>query len=328
MVYRRVLLIAAGGSCVSVPGRGDAQQTGRLARIGWIGWSGAAVGQMATVPLDALRAGLQQRGWKEGVDLTIAVRAGDRTQARQLATELVAAKVDVIVAQGPMVFGARVPGDPTPLVFAINGDPVEAGLVVSLARPGANITGITALTLPLAGKRLELLREIRPGLSRVVVIANAVHPGVLSELRETRSAAATLGLTLQYVPVTSVGDFPAAFDAIAGAGAQALVAFPDTLINAQARAIAEFAAARRLPAISGWAEFTEAGNLMSYGPNLRDFYAHLAGHVDRLLKGVKPADLPVEQPTRFELVINLKTARALSLTIPQALLLRADEVIQ
>jgi putative ABC transport system substrate-binding protein len=214
------------------------------------------------------------------------------------------------------------------MVFGINGDPVEAGLVASLARPGGNLTGITALTLSLTGKRLEMLKEARPGLVRVAALANASHPGVQAELRESRAAAARLGLALQYVPVSSAKDFDAAFAAIAAEGAQALLAFPDTLMNAQARVIADFALQRRLPTVSGWAEFTQAGNLMSYGPNLHAFYRHLAGPVDKLLRGAKPADLPVEQPTQFELVINLKTAKALGLAIPPSLLLRADEVIQ
>lgn len=160
------------------------------------------------------------------------------------------------------------------------------------------------------------------------MLANSGHPGLQAELSETRSAAARLGLSLQYVPVASTRDFVTAFDAITAGRAQALIAFPDTLINAQAAVIADFAARRRLPTVSGWAEFTQAGNLMSYGPILGEFYRSLAGHVDKLLKGAKAADLPVEQPTRFELVLNLKVAKQLGLTIPQSLLLRADEVIQ
>ena len=328
MIARRVLLAGlVTPMLLALPGVAAAQPARRVARVGWLGWSGAALGRQATVPLEALRAGLQAHGWKEGVDLALIVRFGERAQARQLASELVAAKVDVIVAQGPMVFGARIPGDPTPLVFAINGDPVEAGLVTSLARPGADTTGITALNLALAGKRLELLIETRPGITRVAVLANAVHPGLQAELRETRNAAERLGLTLQYLPVSAAEDFPTAFDAIARDGTHAVLAFPDTLINAQARVIAGFAEQHRLPSISGWAEFAQAGNLMSYGPNLRAFFGHLAGPVHRLLQGAKPADLPVEQPTTFGVALNLKTARALGLTIPQSLLLRADEVI-
>ena len=329
MIARRVLLAGlVMPTLLALPGVAAAQPARRVARVGWLGWSGAALGRQATAPLEALRAGLQARGWQEGVDLALVVRSGERAQARQLASELVAAKVDVIVAQGPMVFGARLPGDPTPLVFAIDGDPVEAGLVTSLARPGADTTGITALNLALAVKRLELLIETRPGITRIAVLANAVHPGLQAELRETRNAAERLGLTLQYLPVSAAEDFPTAFDAIARDGTHAVLAFPDTLINAQARVIAGFAEQHRLPSISGWAEFAHAGNLMSYGPNLRAFLGLLAGHVHKLLQGVKPADLPVEQPARFELVVNLKAAKALGITLPQSLLLRAVEVIQ
>ena len=322
---RRSLVLA--GLALAAAAPPVASQTRRgSARIGWLGWTG--MGQAQQAPLDALRAGLRERGWVEGRNLQILTRTGDRTQAGALAAELVAAKVEVIVAQGPMIFGARNPADTTPLVFAINGDPVEAGLVPSLARPGGNVTGITALALALAGKRLELLREVRPGLSRVVVLANAIHPGVQAELRETRASAQRLGVDLKYVPVSGPKDFEGAFAAIAGMDAQGLLAFPDTLINAQAKAIAEFATPRHLPTVSGWAEFTEAGNLMSYGPSLTGYFSHLAVHVSKLLNGTKAAELPVEQPTVFELVVNLQAAKAMGVAVPKALLVRADVVIQ
>lgn len=324
---RRRFLAALGVGAIR-PRHAIAQAARSVARVGWIGWAGPALGQTPVVPLEGLRQGLKEHGWLEGRNLVLATRVGGVSQARQLAAELVAEKVDVIVTQGPMVFGARHASDTTPVLFAINGDPVEAGLVASLARPGVSITGITALTLALAGKRLELLREARPGLSRVAVIANAGHPGLQSELHETRSAAARLGVAMLFVPVASAQDFDAAFSTIAGDGASALLAFPDTLINAQARNIANFAARRRIPSISGWAEFAQAGNLLSYGPNLRDYYRHLAGYANKLLRGAHPIDLPVEQPTRFELVVNLRAAKALGITLPRSLLLRADEVIQ
>lgn len=181
-----------------------------------------------------------------------------------------------------------------------------------------------------AGPRVSLLvgKEGVPGITRVAAIGNQAHPGVQTELKESEAAAQRLGLTLQYFPVYSVRDFDVAFEAIARDGAQALIAFPDTLINHQAKPIAEFAARRRIPAVSGWAEFAHAGNLMSYGPNLLDFHRHTAVYVDKLLKGARPADLPVEQPTRFELVINLKAAKTLGLNIPQSLLVQANEIIK
>jgi putative ABC transport system substrate-binding protein len=274
-----------------------------------------------------LRSGLRERGWIEGKNLVIEAPSGGRAPGDRTA-EFVRQKVDLIVAQGGSVFGARAAAGAIPMVFGINGDPVEAGLVASLSHPGGNLTGITALSAELAGKRLELLKEAVPGIARVAVIANMVHPGVQIELRESQRAAQRLGLTLQWVLVYAVGDFDAAFDAIVREGAQALVAIPDALINRQAKSIAEFSAMRRIPAVSGWAEFAEAGNLMSYGPNLRGFYRHMAVYADKLLRGARPADLPVEQPTAFAFVINLKTAKALGLTIPPSVLLRADQLIE
>jgi len=214
------------------------------------------------------------------------------------------------------------------MVFNINGDPVEAKLVASLARPGGNLTGITALSEELAGKRLELLKEAVPGVVRVAAIANQAHPGVQTELRESQAAAKRLGVKLQWLPVYSVADFDAAFAAVEREGAQALVAIPDNLINDRAKIIAEFAANRRIPTVSGWAEFSEAGNLMSYGPELRGFFRQIAVYADKLLRGARPADLPVEQPTKFELTVNLKTAKALGITIPQSVLIRTDRVIE
>jgi putative tryptophan/tyrosine transport system substrate-binding protein len=236
--------------------------------------------------------------------------------------------VDVIVAQGPLVFGAQDGAGALPMVFVFSGDPVEAKLVTSLARLGGTLTGVTLLALELAEKRLALLKEVRPGLSRVAILANPVHPGEPAELQASQTAAQQLGLTLQYVPVRAVSDFPAAFEAIARERAEALLAFPDALIMLQRHVIAEFAAQHRMPAVSGWADFAVAGNLMTYGPNLPAMFRRVAYYVDRILTGTKPADLPIEQPMTFELVINLKAAQALGLTIPPVLLFQADEVIR
>jgi putative ABC transport system substrate-binding protein len=205
---------------------------------------------------------------------------------------------------------------------------VEAKLVTSIARPGGNLTGVTFLALELVGKRLELLREVLPRLSRVAVLANQEHPGEPAELRESQAVARRLGLNMLYVPVRTVGDFEGAFTQVERDGVEAIVAFPDLLIMSQAKAIAEFATKRRIPAVSGWAGFAVAGNLMTYGPNLDESYRIIAVYADRILKGAKPGDLPVEQPTKYQFVVNLKTAKTLSLTIPQSVLLRADDVIQ
>lgn len=323
---RRELLLAAGGILMA-PLVAKSQLAGKVARVGWLSSIAGAGAGSDLVSFDGLRSGLLERGWVEGKNLVIEAPSGERNPAHRTA-EFIRLKVDLIVAQGGSVFGARAVAGAIPMVFGINGDPVEAGLVKSLSHPGGNLTGITALSAELAGKRLELLKEAAPGITRVAVIANMAHPGVQIELRESQRAAQRLGLTLQWVLVYDVGDFDVAFDAIAREGAQALVAIPDALINRQAKSIADFSTKRRIPAISGWAEFAEAGNLMSYGPNLRGFYRHMAVYADKLLRGARPADLPVEQPTEFAFVINLKTAKTLALTIPQSVLLRTDRVIE
>ena len=305
-----------------------AQPAGRIARVGWLGWIGGVGSSPSTLPLETLRAGLRERGWIEGRNLVLEMRTGDSSRSRELTTQLVAAKVDVIVAQGPMIFGARTVSGSTPLVFTINGDPVEANLVGSLSHPGGSITGITALAPDLTGKRLALLKECVPSLERVAAIGNQSHPGVQTELREAQAAAQRLGLTVRFYPVRSVDDFGAALEAIAQDGAQAIVAFPDNLINHQARVLGDFAARQRIPVASGWKEFAQAGNLISYGPEVGDFYRRAAFQVDRLLKGARPADLPVEQPTAFELVINLKAARDAGITVPPLLAGRADVVLK
>jgi putative tryptophan/tyrosine transport system substrate-binding protein len=299
-------------------------QPGRTARVGWIALSPGPT----PTQLETFRRGMRERGWTEGQNLAIDTRWGDRDRARDLAAELVRLKVDVIVTQGPMVFGARAETQSIPVVFGFSGDPVEAKLVTSIARPGGNVTGVSFLSLELAGKRLELLQEVVPRLSRVAILANPEHPGESAELRQSQTGAERLGLKVQYVPVRRAGDFEAAFNRIEREGAEAIVAFPDVLIMSQARTIAEFATKRRIPAVSGWGSFAVAGNLMTYGPNLDESYRIIAGYVDKILKGAKPADLPVEQPTRFEFVVNLKTAKALGLTIPPSVLARADRVIE
>lgn len=320
-------LLAAACAIVVVPLASRAQRAGTVRRLGWLGWTGGAGVAPSLAALEAFRSGMAERGWQEGKNLAIETRAGDGVQARSLTAELLQSGIDVIVAMGPMVFGARAAAGAVPVVFSINGDPVEAKLVASLARPGGNLTGVTALSAELAGKRLELLKEVAPRTVRIAAIANQAHPGVQTERDATQAAALKLGVALQWFPVYSAADFPKTFEAIARDGATAIVAIPDNLINQRARDIAGFAAGRRLPAVSGWAEFAEAGNLLSYGPNLRAYYRRLAVYADKLLGGAHPADLPVEQPTEFELVVNLKAAKSLGLHVPQSVLLRADRTI-
>src|SRR5262249_30059002 len=208
------------------------------------------------------------------------------------------------------------------------GDPVEAGFVTSLARPGRNTTGMTFLALELAGKRLELLKEAAPKISRVAIIANRSHPGEQSELKETQAAAQALKASLQYLSITTAADFDKAFDAMRKDRPSGMLTFPDAFTLSHVETIAGFALKSRLPSMFGWKEYVEAGGLISYGPNLNDSYRRLAQYVDKILKGAKPAELPVEQPTKFELVINLKTAKQIGLTIPPNVLARADRVIK
>jgi len=295
-------------------------------RIGWLGLREEKdPGQ--SVPLEGLRAGLRDRGWVEGSNLIIEMRSGNFANAQQLATELVESKVELIVAQGGMIFRVLGAAGTTPLLFHINGDPVDAKLVASYARPGGTRTGVTNLSESLSGKRVQLLKEALPDMTRFAAIANEGHPGWRVELNATEAAAKQLGLTLNWLPVFAAKDFAAALEAAERSGAQGLVAIPDNLILNQAKATAEFTLKTGIPAISGWAEFAAAGNLMSYGPILRDVYSKLAAYADKLLKGAKPEDLPVENPTRFEMVVNLNAAKTLKLKLPQSLLVRADRVI-
>ena len=227
-----------------------------------------------------------------------------------------------------MIFRAHTMAGATPLVFHVNGDPVEAKLVASYARPGGNMTGITNLSAEMSGKRVELLREALPHMTRMAAIANQGHPGWQVEFKATQAATRQLGLALTWLPVYSAQDFGAAFESVAREGAQGLVAVPDNLILSQAKTIADFTAKSGIPAISGWGEFVDAGNLMSYGPAMRDVYATIATYVDRLLRGARPADLPVENPTRFELVFNANLAQSLKLKVPQSILVRIDRAVR
>jgi putative ABC transport system substrate-binding protein len=213
-------------------------------------------------------------------------------------------------------------------VFGLSGDPVEAGLVDSFAHPGGNFTGVSFLSLELVGKRMELLKETMVSLKRVAVLANPGHPGEKSEQRETRAAAKALGLDVDYFPARPGPDYDSVLPAVAKSRSQALFVFPDAGVIGNSEKIAAFSVKNRIPAMSGWAEFAERGNLLTYGPVLTDGYRRLATYVDKILKGAKPADLPVELPRKFELVINLNAAKQIGLTIPPNVLARADRVIK
>jgi ABC-type uncharacterized transport system substrate-binding protein len=301
----------------------DAQQAGKIARLG-------ILANAAAPQIDALRQGLRDAGYVEGQNIIIETRYAEGRLERlpDLAAELVQLKVDVIVSIGPATPYAAKSIKSIPLVMGYSGDPVDAGIVASLARPGGKVTGMTFFAAELAGKRVELLKEAVPGISRLSVLANPRHAGEQRELRETQLVAQALALPLQYLTVKAPSDFHEAFGAITRERAEALITFPDALTMAHRKEIAEFSTRRRIPSISGWSEFAEAGGLITYGPNLLDSFKRVAVYVDKILKGTKPEDLPVEQPTKFELVINLKTAKQIGLTIPPNVLARADKVIR
>ena len=306
----------------------EAQRRDIPVRIGWI-----AIGtptSRTSLFLDAMLHGLRELGYVEGRNLVIEARwAEGYEQVSELAADLMRARVEIVVAQGQTIQNVKeVISGRIPIVFGFSGDPVEAGFVASLSRPGGSLSGVSYMTFELVGKRIELLREVLPGVSRVAILANPLHPGESRELSSSQAAARQLGITLQYLPVRSAKDVEAAFAAMTRERAEAITAFPDALIMLHRKAIADYSLRRRIPAVSGWADFARDGNLMTYGPNLSDSWRRVASYVDKVLKGAKPSDLPVEQPTKFELVINMKTARAIGLTVPQSVLLRADELIQ
>jgi ABC-type uncharacterized transport system substrate-binding protein len=307
----------------------EAQQPAQIYRIGYLG-----PGSGSTLPaaLDAFRQQLRQLGYVEGQNLGIEYRwAADRDdQLPSLAADLVRRKVDVIVVEGhtPAIQAAKQATGTIPIVMGVSGDPVKTGLVESLARPGGNVTGLSLLTPELAPKRLELLKEAVPTLARVAVLWNAANPVKVLDWHETQAAASALGLQLQSLEVRGPPDFDGAFDAATRDRADALVVLPDGLINSHRKQILDFAMASRLPGMYPYREFVDAGGLMSYAPSYVDLFRRAAVYVDRILQGTKPADLPVEQPTKFELVLNMKTAQALRITFPPTLLILADEVIR
>ncbi len=280
---------------------------------------------------EAFRQGLRDLGYVEGQNITLEFPSVEVRSERfaALAAELVRHKVDVIVtAATPAIQAAQRATRTIPIVMAVAADPVENGLVASLARPGGNITGLSIISADLSGKRLELLKEVVPGALRIGVLSNPTNASNASQVKAAEAAAQALGVSLQRLEVRGPHDFERAFHAATRGRAGALLMLDDPLALTYRSRIVDLAAKSRLPAMYGWKEFVEVGGLMIYGPSLPDMYRRAATYVDKILKGAKPANLPVEQATRFELVINLKTAKALGLTIPQAVLLRADQVIQ
>ena len=307
----------------------EAQQRKNLPRIGLLIGSSAPSN---AVRIEAFLLGLRELGYVEGQNVFVEYRyaGGKADEYPKLAAELVSLKVDLIVAGGSSSLARAVKGTTKmiPIVITGGSDPVGAGLVASLAQPGGNITGLTAIAAELAGKRLELLKETLPRLTRFGVLWNPTDQGSAQGLKEIEIAAPTLGLEVQSLQVRSPSNFESAFKAAIASQARAFQVLGSALINSHRNRIVEFATKNRLPTMFAEAADVEAGGLMSYGPNAPDLYRRAATYVDKILKGAKPADLPVEQPTKFEFVINLKTAKQIGLTIPPNVLARADRVIR
>jgi putative ABC transport system substrate-binding protein len=321
---RRALLLLA-VLALAVPPPAAAPARDRVWKIGFLE-DGAG-----DVRLPHFRRKLRELGYVEGRHVVIEHRATHdrRERLAALAAELVGLQPDVIVTSGiPAAQALKKATTTIPIVVSAASDFLGTGLVANLARPGGNITGMTSLTAELSGKRVELLRELIPGLTRVAVLWNAANPGAVRTWEETQSAARRLSLQVQALEVRTADDLPRAFDAATKAGAPALIVVQDTLTLAQRATIARLASQHRLPAIYGTSLVVDAGGLISYATDLTELYRRAAVFVDKILKGARPGDLPIEQPTTFELVINLKTAKALGLTIPPGLLARADRLIR
>jgi putative ABC transport system substrate-binding protein len=323
---RRTFVCSVAGGLLVTPLAARAQQAGKVYRIGILE---AIPASQNAANLDALRKGLREMGYVEGRNLIIEYRSADGRAERfpDLTSELVRLKVDLIVTRGtPAARAAKNATETIPVVMATMGDP--RAIVASFARPGGNITGVTTFSTELTAKRIELLKELVPNFSRVALLHNMGNPAAPPEWEETKMAARSLGLQAELLDVRSQGDLGRAFELAARQHVDALLIGADGLTQLHQQKIIDLVARNRLPAAYAAREFVEAGGLIAYGVNYPDLYFRFASFVDKIFKGAKPGDLPVEQPAKFELVINLKTAKALGLTIPQSLLLRADEVLQ
>ncbi len=327
-IQRREFLATLGGAAAACPLTARAQ--GPMAKLPTIGFLGAATPLARSQRVAAFVQRLRELSWTEGRTVVVEYRWAEGRSERflEIAAEFAQLKVDVIVAAGtPAVLAARQATSVVPIVFVGAGDPVGTGLVASLPRPGGNVTGLSAQTTDTVGKRLELLRELMPGIRRLAIMGNVDNPVSVLEMREIGAACASLGLEVDALEIRRTADIVPAFEALKR-GAEALYVPADPLVIANQIRINTLALGMRLPTMHGLREYVEAGGLMSYGPNFPDLFRRAADFVDKILRGAKPSDIPVEQPTKFELVINLITAKALGLEIPPTLLARADEVIE
>lgn len=306
----------------------DAQQPKKLHRIGFLTATSVSA---VSARIEAFRQGLRELGYVEGKDIVIEYRSVEGKQDRLpvLAAQLVALKVDVIVTAGSASTPSAKKATVTiPIVMGFDNDPVGSGFVVSLAHPGGNITGLSSVSPEMSGKQLELLKEIAPRLSRLGVLGDSTEPGNTAAVKEAELAATAFGVKLQYLEIQSLADIESVFREARNGHAEALLTLPSAILLSQRKHIAELAIKNRLPATYNRPEYVEAGGLMSYGASITDLFRRAATYVDKILKGAKPGDLPVEQPTKFELVINLKTANQTGLTMPPNVLARADRVIR
>ena len=319
---RRAFLYGAIG-VLAAPRGAETQQTAKTYRVGFL-----RNGPPPDTFIEGLRRGLRDLGYVEGQNVSIEYGLADSAdQLPNAAAHLVRLNVDVILASGtPPVPVAKSASQTIPVVFVASIDPVATGIVASLARPGGNVTGFVGIHSDLMGKRLELLREAVHKLSRVAVLSQATNPGNAQYLRQAELSARALGVQLQLLTVRDAGDFERVFSE--ARGASGLIQLDDVIFTSHRKQVVELAVKYQLAAMYGFKEFVHAGGLMAYGPDYPDLYRRAATYLDKIFKGAKPADLPIEQPTKFELVINLKTARALRLSLPPSLLARADQVIE
>jgi len=326
---RRVFVGVAAGALLTSSFAIKAQQAGKVPRVGYLVLNSADSGRHM---LTAFRQGLRERGWVEGQSIVIETRFADGKldQLPALLSELIRLKVDVIVTtSSATAWAARDATQSIPIVMAASANALGEGLVTSLAHPDGNITGMTFLAGPeIAGKQLQLLKEVSPTATRVAVLTNPTNRSHAAFAREVKVAAQSLGAQVQVLEAPSPDQLDSAFVTMTKDHAAALLVLTDSMFVGQRQRIANLAAKSRIPALYSQKEFVVAGGLVSYGPSLLDMFRRAASHVDKILKGAKPGDMPIEQPTNFELVFNLKAAKALGLTVPQSLLLRADEVIQ
>jgi ABC-type uncharacterized transport system substrate-binding protein len=327
---RKILIWLLGTVFLTTAFLAEAQQA-KMRTVGRLS-SGSPSDPNSAAYFDAFRQGLRDLGWTEGKNFTMEARWAGRDADRfvPLAAELVRLRVDVIVVSGsPAIWASKEATAAIPVVMAAAGDPLAQGFVSNLAKPEGNITGLSLLTRELAGKRLELLREIAPEAKRIAVLGNTASPIMASQRNEVEAAAQSMGLQLHAPEVRGPKDLGNAFSSMRKAGARALLVLADpVLLEREQPRIVELVLKQRLPAIYPWTSYTEAGGLMAYGTSLLDMHRRSAYYVDKILKGTKPSDLPVEQPTKFELVINLKAAKQIGLTIPPNVLARADKVIR